>query len=388
VLKVALFAGPVGNLLEGDAKSPPKEFRVLRLGWNETTKGRFLFDDQAAELVMRAYASRGLDKIQVDYEHQSSVAPPGGGPAEKPAAGWFKPEVRNGELWAVDLSWTKKAAQMIAPDEGAPEYRYFSPILFFDEESRRVKAVKNLALTNDPAMNGIEAIVAATALALSTQDDSKETKTMPECKSCEGLSAEKTALSVRLTAKEAECTALAARLSAFEEKEKDGKAAMSALTDRHGQLSGKLIALTGQQTDAAALGIIESWKAKAGQTDLLLAEKDAAVSAALTADMTRILDKAVEDKKLAPALRTYEEQAAKAMGGGKVTSDSVAFLTAKWGAAPVVVNAQKATEVENNGEVALTAAEKEAARMLGHSEEFVLQGKKDLKKVEAAWGRA
>lgn len=377
-----MFAGPLGNLLAEGAKAPPTEFRILKAGWNETVKGRFLFDEDAGKAVMAQYAVRGLDKIQIDYEHQSSVPPPGGGRAEKPAAGWFKPEVRGGELWAVDLNWTTNAARMIAPETGAPEYRYFSPILFFNEESRRVSALKNLALTNDPAMNGIEAIVAASALALDATDADEETPM--ECKACTTLTAQLTAKDAELSAMKEQYNALSARLSSLEEKDKEGKAAMTSLTARHGDLSGKLVALTGQQSEAGALGLLESWKTKAAQTDSLLAEKESTAIAALTGDMGRILDKAVAEKKLTPAMRPFEEKAALAMGGGKVSSASIEFLTAKWGAAaPVVVNPERKTPPEE-GEVTLTASDYEAARLLGHDPEWVLKNKKELAKKQRA----
>jgi phage I-like protein len=142
----------------------PTEFRILRAGANKTEKGEFLFDEQAAEAVMAAYAAKGLGKVQIDYEHQSMVAPPGGGDAAKPAAGWFRPEVRAGELWATDVAWTARAAGDAGPRQaGAPEYRFFSPVLRFDEDTRRVRSLKNLALTNDPAMDELHPLVAATA---------------------------------------------------------------------------------------------------------------------------------------------------------------------------------------------------------------------------------
>jgi phage I-like protein len=137
--------------LPGTGGAAPKEFRILRAGWNKTEKGDFLFDEVAAASVMAAYVSKGLDRLLVDFEHQSQMPPPGGGPAHKPAAGWFTPQLRGGELWATDVSWTTQALSMLAPEGGAPEYRYFSPILFFDEETRRVTRLKSLALTNDPA---------------------------------------------------------------------------------------------------------------------------------------------------------------------------------------------------------------------------------------------
>jgi phage I-like protein len=331
----------------------PTEFRILRAGLNRTEKGDFLFDGQAAADVMRAYTAKGLDKIQIDYEHQSMQPPPGGGPAHKPAAGWFKPEVRNGELWAAEVSWTSQALSMLAPAAGAPEYRYLSPILFFDEETRRVTRLKNIALTNDPALDELSPLVAATAL----EDD------MP-CAEC-------TAKDAKIRDMEEKCSALSTRLSAFEEKGRERDAAMTALAGGR----DRMVALTGQASDAAAIGVIEAWKAKAAQTDQLLAERATEQAAALTAEMNRIFDAACKGGKLPPALRPLEEKGVLAFGGGKISKEGIEYLTAKssqWG---VVVNpdGNGNPKEKETGAVMLTAQDRQIAALMGH----------DLKEVEA-----
>lgn len=321
----------------------PAEFRVLRAGVNKTTKGDFLFDEEAARLVMESYASRGLDKIQVDYEHQSLKAPPAGGDARKPAAGWFKPEVRGGELWAVACNWTASALAALAPEKGAPEYRYFSPVLFFDEETRRVTGLKNLALTNDPAMDDISPLMAAT--------DTKETAMA--CETCTALSAKNKDL-------EEKCSALTAKLSAFETVDKDKKEAMSALTDHR----SRLCALTGQATDAAALGVIEAWKTKAAEADALRAQAEVALSAQLETEMKTILDDASKAGKLEPAMRSFEEKAALAMGGGKISKAGIEYLSAKWTASSKKV-ASDATKQKETNVAVLTDADREVGAALG-----------------------
>lgn len=352
--QVALFAGPIGQFSEG--KDPPREFLVLRAGANQTTKGPFLFDDAAAQAVMTAYASRGLDKIQIDYEHQSTQAPPAGGDAAKPAAGWFKPEVRNGDLWAVELSWTSKAAAMLAPPEGAPEYRYFSPILFFDQETRRVTGLKNIALTNDPAMDGLQPLMAASAI-----PNDKETE-MP-CEAC-------TALSTKLTAMEKDnkdlsekCSTLSARLSAFEKTDKDKTEAMTALTASSTETKSKLIALTGQQGEAAALGVIEAWKKDAADTSALRTKLAQIETAQLEAQLTALVDKAAEEGKVEPAKKDAFAAMAKD-ASGKVTEDGIAKLTAFVGALSPKVST-KETKAKESGEVELTSDDIRACELSG-----------------------
>lgn len=322
----------------------PTEFRILRAGSNKTEKGEFLFDAEAAESVMAAYLAKGLGKLQVDYEHQSMVAPPGGGDAAKPAAGWFKPEVRAGELWATEVAWTARALSMLAPEKGAPEYRFFSPVLRFDEDTRRIRSLKNLALTNDPAMDELHPLVAATA----RKDDAMT------CESC-------TALTTRLTASEEECKSLRAKLSGFEVKDKDKDAAMTSLSG----VRDKMVALTGQATEAAALGTIEAWKKDAAEVATLRSDRGKEVEATLTAEMKTVLDAAEKAGKLPPAMRAAEEKGALAFGGGKVSKDGVEWLTAKWGAAPKIVNATTATEKETQTAV-LTAEDIRIAKVFNH----------------------
>jgi phage I-like protein len=283
----------------------PTEFRVLRAGKNLTEKGEFIFDDEAAEAVMAAYAAKGVDKVQIDYEHQSTQAPPAGGDASKPAAGWFKPEVRNGELWAVELAWTTKAASMLAPAQGAPEYRYFSPILFFDEKTRRVTRLKNIALTNDPAMDEIEALAAASAI-----HHDKETP-MP-CENCSTLAAQ--------------IKELTAELSAAKAAAKDKSEATTALTG----IRSQLCAITGKATEAEALGVVAGLKTAHEELSAFKAKVDQEKSAKLTADFTGMLDGFVKLGKMMPGgtekanQRGYWEAKAKTNG----VEDAIAGLTA------------------------------------------------------------
>lgn len=137
----------------GDSPEPPTEFRILGKGANKTSKGTVVFDDTASKLVLSAFADHGAD-LMVDYEHKSILklgAPVDGGKA----AGWFKPAVKNGELWATDVQWTDAAKAALK----AREYRYFSPALLHDA-SGRVHKLVNVALTNLPATKGLRALVA------------------------------------------------------------------------------------------------------------------------------------------------------------------------------------------------------------------------------------
>jgi len=130
---------------------PLREFRIFPFGRVETTKGTFLFDEEAARRVMRAWMEYG-NRLSIDYEHQA-LEPVSNGPV--PAAGWFDLEVREDGLWAVNVEWTPRAMELLRNRE----YRYFSPAFYVDEDGRIVELI-NLALTNLPATKRMEPLVA------------------------------------------------------------------------------------------------------------------------------------------------------------------------------------------------------------------------------------
>lgn len=147
------FALDSGALARGE-DGLPVEFRLFKAGENETSKGVFLFDAKAADLVMAAARDRAVD-YQIDLEHlaldtESRAFDPD-------ARGWFQLDVRNGELWAVNVKWTPDGARRLSEKT----QRYISPAFLADEE-RRVIEIINIALCAMPATHGAPALVAAT----------------------------------------------------------------------------------------------------------------------------------------------------------------------------------------------------------------------------------
>jgi phage I-like protein len=191
----------------------PSEIRLFRAGKNEYADGELLFDADAAQSVMAIYQKRGL-KLKADYEHQSLSVPPVIAPA---SAKRWTPEVRNGELWATDIQWTKKARQMIADGE----YDYFSIAARVEQKSGRVVEMINFALTNTPAANNIEPLIAASLI--SQTENRMKTVIV--------------ALGLKADAEEA-----------------DALAAVSSLKD----LEREVIALSGKSDRASALGAIRA----------------------------------------------------------------------------------------------------------------------------------
>lgn len=133
--------------LAGD--EAPTEFRILGAGMNATRKGELMFDEAAAASVLADYEAGGVD-LPLDYDH--AMADPSARPSDRIAAGWFRPEVRAGELWAADVKWTPRGKAAVE----AREYRYTSlwgDVELTDKKAKRMRLVRlrNVALTNTPA---------------------------------------------------------------------------------------------------------------------------------------------------------------------------------------------------------------------------------------------
>ena len=117
----------------------------------ELSDSREPFEVDAASLaaMVTAFRSRGVDLV-IDYEHQSLQG------ERAPAAGWIKDlEARPDGLWAR-VEWTRQAREYLL----SKEYRYFSPVLRLDPESRRPLALMHLGLTNVPAIKRLPPLVA------------------------------------------------------------------------------------------------------------------------------------------------------------------------------------------------------------------------------------
>jgi len=117
-------------------------------------------DDASAPEVIAAFSAEGRPAV-IDYEHQTLHKEANGQPA--PAAGWIHGLrwIAGRGLFAV-AELTARARAAVA----AGEYRYFSPVFAYDRASGAIRRVLMGALTNNPAISGMEAVnllAAATA---------------------------------------------------------------------------------------------------------------------------------------------------------------------------------------------------------------------------------
>lgn len=142
--------------------TPASRFRIMPAGLFRARDGRpkdlpgWMMDREAAQRIIAATSACKGDLV-VDYEHQTLKAQ--SNPGGAPAAGWCKSLewVEGDGLYVTDARWTAKATAMIT----AKEYRYISPVFAFDA-SGRVTGLHSIALTNNPALDGLTDLAAAT----------------------------------------------------------------------------------------------------------------------------------------------------------------------------------------------------------------------------------
>lgn len=131
----------------------PTEVRLFKAGENRTSKGVFKFTATSAKSVIDAWTEQG-NPMNFDWDH--AMLKGGSDPAEAgKAAGWFEPEIRQGELWATKVEWTPLAQQKIRHKE----FRFLSPA-FAHTKDREVLELVNVALTNIPATKAMQPLMA------------------------------------------------------------------------------------------------------------------------------------------------------------------------------------------------------------------------------------
>lgn len=137
----------------------PTEFVIFEKGVNDSTKGRWIFDDKAAKDVMGKYRAMSR-RVSFDYDH-AALRKDSLNPAETAkSAGTCLLEVRDGALWAVDCKFTPKAKAAI--EDG--EWPYFSPA--FSHVGGRPTWVISIGLTQNPSLHNLDELAtAASALA-------------------------------------------------------------------------------------------------------------------------------------------------------------------------------------------------------------------------------
>lgn len=166
-LAACAFALPTpgtDNIIEMQL-TPAGEFRPS--DGREMKVPAWRIDAAIAAKAIAATTARQTPPV-VDYEHQTLRKEENGQPA--PAAGWIKALTwHEGRGLFATVELTARAKQQIADGE----YRYVSPVFAFHKRTGDVLDIRMAALTNTPAIDGMEplALRAAASYGLTLDDE-------------------------------------------------------------------------------------------------------------------------------------------------------------------------------------------------------------------------
>jgi phage I-like protein len=282
----------------------PDEAHILPAGKFRASDGRpkemagWLLDAAtAAEVIARA-AARKNDML-VDYEHQSLKSDSNGQPV--PAAGWSSAlEYREGGLYATHIRWTDRARQMIA----SREYRYISAVFAYRPGDGRVREIISIALTNTPALDGLDALVAAKRLI--TPDIKEDSMTEQEQQQQAALKAERDKIQAEQVALKAERDKLQVEQAALTKERDEARAKLARIeadaqtaalaaekVEREGLLA-KVPPTLKESLSTMPIAALKEHVEKIGVLGWLTPQSDgkgAPATAALTAEETALCEK-------------------------------------------------------------------------------------------------
>lgn len=229
----------------------PTEIRLFGFGTTETRKGDFIFDERAAADVMARFESDGMDRLPFDVGHlmvKGSENPEG-----HRAFGWFVPVVKDDfetggpGLFASQIEWTEAGAQMLS----RREFRFFSPAIKYDEQTRRITALINVALTNIPATKNQRPLVLDAQEAETMENKGQEN--MSVLFECLGVDSEASAV-----AKVNELQAVLSALDCAPSEAPEKIARLQALADKGAEAQAELARLTKERAAEQRAAKIEA----------------------------------------------------------------------------------------------------------------------------------
>lgn len=271
---------PAGEFRAADGR--PKEVPAWRI------------DATIAARVIGLMAQRSNPCV-IDYEHQTLLAKTNGQPA--PAAGWFKAlEWREGEgLFSINVDWTDRAKEMIA----AREYKYISPVFQYDETSGEVLQVLMAAITNNPAIDGMDALIAAASMLIAPLTNESDPQTQEDNSMEELLQQLIWLLNLPVGSTADDCVKQMQKLIDTLKQDNTVTAAASFDVVAYlGKQKTAIAALTAATPDPAKYVPIETMTALQGRIAALTAE----------ANISRVdglVSKALEEGKLLPAQEAW-----------------------------------------------------------------------------------
>lgn len=319
---------PYGEFAARDGRPGPG------LTWKVTNEsGRAL----AAQLS----AIAAQTEVVIDYDHQTLTAAETGHRA--PASGWIRSaEWRDNQGLFATVKWTAAAAAAI----NAEEYKFISPVIAYDDAGN-VTGVLMAALVNYPALTGMDPALSSALSALTGTLNPPEHTTMNREAICALLGLPATAtdaqINDKVTALSGELPTLRAELLQLKARPALPAALATALgVSAAADETAALSAVTALKTAAPAGGdaTVQLVAALQAQVNELTAKTQ-------TAELDGLLDRAIAEHRLLPALR--EQYAA-------IGKSNFAQLKALIDAAPVIEGLSGQTGGQERGGQGGTAA--------------------------------
>lgn len=305
------------------ATSAPEWILLLPAGDITTRDGRVL-RNVSPDTILASFAADQRD-IPLDYEHATEVRAPEG--LSAPAVGWINElKVEAGEVFGK-VDWTAAGREAVE----SRAYRYISPVVHLEPEARTVLRISSVALTNDPALY-IKSLNRRDAP--ETQEETSMLKAIAK------------ALNLAETATEAEI--LSAIAVQYSEKE---------------QLSAKVA-----KPDPAVYVLRTEHDTLITTCAQLRAEVKTLKDADTEKEVVALVDAAISDGKVIPAIRDSELELCRALGATKY-QERLSKLT------PTLTPGESDTTRREPGKKSgqLDDAQKELCRRLGVSEEDFLK---------------
>jgi len=340
----------------------PSDGRELKVdGW--------YIDAAIANKVIERFNKKRTELV-LDYEHQTLYKEKNGQPA--PAAGWFKQlQWREGKGLFAQVDLTSKATAEVE----AKEYRYHSPVFTYDLLGNVVDVLMG-ALTNTPALEGMDELTKVAATLFLQPEDTNVDEFLKKLLSLLGLAEDAT--------QEQILDAIGKLALAAEKKDETAEtaAATAAVLGKIGTSLGLGDKASVEQITAACSALTtgkSSDKPDPAQfvpmSVFLETQKQvAALSAKQQGDeVERLIEKGTTEGKLTPAMTDWARDLGK---------QNIAQLSAFIASAPSIVALTKTqTQGKPPTENAhgLTAEELEAAVLTGLSVEDFATQKKETK---------
>jgi len=399
-----IIAALTAKLSANAGQSPSVRIQLLPFGRfrssadNRPTDAEHWILDDTNGFAIAQQANARINDLVIDYEHQTLYKEQNGQPA--PAAGWIESVVYiSGKGLFADVVWTNKAASMIQ----AKEYRYISAVFIYDSNGYVLKLL-HAAITNCPALDGMDELIAACSQFFTTKEDNEMEEykkllralfKMPDASDAQ-LQAALSALvkeqpkEVALSAVFKELKARNEQIAALSAQSKKPDPAKVATAENQLTLQQQIAALAAQskKPDPAKVATAENQPTLQEQIAALAAQVNnpdpakvvpvetmqalhqqvAALSAQIHKNESlQVINEAIKDGKLLPAQKEWAEQLAATPDGISqlknylATIPQIASLSAQF-------QPQSTGCANQNSVAALSADDREAAKMLGYTE--------------------